>query len=105
MIVEQSIAELKSAGLAHLPSGKFFANAAWLVLAVIAHNLGRGVEILAGGHLARATATTLRRCLFTIPDASCAPPDATAYDYPPPWPWQERFTTAMDRIAAIPAPT
>ena len=27
-----SIAELKSAGLAHLPSGKFFANAAWLAL-------------------------------------------------------------------------
>jgi hypothetical protein len=28
-IVEQSIAELKSAGLAHLPSGHFMANAAW----------------------------------------------------------------------------
>jgi hypothetical protein len=30
---------LKSAGLAHLPSGRFMANAAWLALAVIAHNL------------------------------------------------------------------
>jgi hypothetical protein len=29
-IVEQTIAELKSAGLAHLPSGHFMANAAWL---------------------------------------------------------------------------
>lgn len=47
-VVEQSIAELKSAGLAHLPSGKFFANAAWLALAVIAHNLGRAVGALAG---------------------------------------------------------
>ncbi len=40
-IVEQTIAELKSAGLKHLPSGKFMANAAWLALTVMAHNLGR----------------------------------------------------------------
>ncbi len=35
--------ELESAGLAHLPSGKFMANAAWLALTVMAHNLGRAV--------------------------------------------------------------
>jgi hypothetical protein len=44
-IVEQTIAELKSAGLAHLPSGHFMANAAWLALAVMAHNLGRAVGL------------------------------------------------------------
>jgi len=37
-VVEQRIAELKSAGLAHLPSGNFMANAAWLALTVMAHN-------------------------------------------------------------------
>jgi nucleotide-binding universal stress UspA family protein len=47
-VVEQSIAELKSAGLAHLPSGGFMANAAWLALAVTAHNLGRAVGALTG---------------------------------------------------------
>lgn len=47
-VVEQRIAELKSAGLAHLPSGKFMANAAWLALAVMAHNLARAVAGLAG---------------------------------------------------------
>jgi hypothetical protein len=52
--VEQSIAELTSTGLAHLPSGRFMANAAWLALAVITHNLGRGVGILAGHDLHRA---------------------------------------------------
>jgi len=50
-VVEQSIAELKSAGLAHLPSGNFMANAAWLALTVMAHNLGRAVGILAGPDL------------------------------------------------------
>ena len=52
-IVEQTIAELKSAGLAHLPSGHFMANAAWLALAVMAHNLGRAVGDLAGPDLQR----------------------------------------------------
>ena len=42
-IVEQRIAELKSAGLAHLPSSSFMANGAWLALTFIAHNLGRAV--------------------------------------------------------------
>lgn len=64
-VVEQSIAELKSAGLAHLPSGKFFANAAWLAFAVIAHNLGRALGALAG--TPRTTIATLRRRLFTTP--------------------------------------
>jgi hypothetical protein len=34
------------AGLAHLPPGNFMANAAWLALAVMAHNLGRAVGLL-----------------------------------------------------------
>ncbi len=49
-VVEQTIAELNSAGLAHLPSGRFMANAAWLALTVMAHNLGRAVGQLAGDH-------------------------------------------------------
>jgi hypothetical protein len=40
-IIEQVHADLKHAALAHLPSGKFTANAAWLVLAVMAFNLTR----------------------------------------------------------------
>ncbi len=52
-IVEQTIAELKSAGLAHLPSGNFMTNAAWLALTVMAHNLGRAVGQLAGAAPAR----------------------------------------------------
>ena len=40
-IIEQVHADLKSSALAHLPSGKFTANAAWLVAAVMAFNLTR----------------------------------------------------------------
>ena len=40
-VIEQVHADLKDSALAHLPTGKFAANAAWLVLAVIAFNLTR----------------------------------------------------------------
>ena len=40
-IIENVIADLKDGVLAHMPSGKFTANAAWTVLAAIAYNLTR----------------------------------------------------------------
>ena len=45
-IIEQVIAELKNGPLAHLPSGRFAANAAWLICAAIAHNLTRAAGVL-----------------------------------------------------------
>ena len=47
-IIEQVHADLKNSALAHLPSGVFTANAAWLVLAVIAFNLTRAAATLTG---------------------------------------------------------
>jgi hypothetical protein len=104
-IVEQNIAELKSAGLAHFPSGKFAANAAWLGLSVMAHNLGRGVGILAGEAMARATAMTLRLRLFTIPGRLVKRGRRKHLRLPDQWPWADAFNHAMTAIAAIPAPT
>ena len=46
-VIEQVIADLKDGPLAHLPSGNFIANSAWLVLAVIAFNLLRAAGALA----------------------------------------------------------
>jgi hypothetical protein len=40
-IIEQVIADLKNGPLAHLPSRRFNANGAWLVLASMAFNLTR----------------------------------------------------------------
>lgn len=68
-IIEQVHADLKNGPLAHLPSGVFTANSAWLVLAVIAFNLARTAGILAGrsGRLAKATTATIRRTLIHVP--------------------------------------
>ena len=99
-MVEQSIAELTSAGLAHLPSGPFMANAAWLALAVTAHNLGRAVGARTG--MGRATAATLRRRLFTIPGRLVHTARRLHVRLPANWPWASAFLTALSSINALP---
>ena len=54
---------MQNSALAHLPSREFTANAAWLVLAVMAFNLTRAAAMLAAPDLARATTATVRRKL------------------------------------------
>jgi hypothetical protein len=65
-IIEQVNADLYAGALAHLPSGVFTANAAWLVIAAMAHNLLRAAGALAGGRHSRARTATIRRDLITI---------------------------------------
>ena len=101
-VVEQRIAELKSAGLAHLPSKSFMANAAWLALTVIAHNLGRAVGILAGHDLEKATAGTLQRRVFTVPGRLVHSGRRRHLRLPASWPWAHAIEHALERIGAIP---
>ena len=65
-IIEQLLADLNDGPLAHLPSGKFNANAAWLAIAAIAHNLLRAAGSLAGRRHASARAATVRRDLIAV---------------------------------------
>jgi hypothetical protein len=101
-VVEQRIAELKSAGLAHLPSSSFMANAAWLALTVIAHNLARAVGRLAGHDLEKATAGTLQRRIFTVPGRLVRSGRRRHLRLPATWPWAHAIERALQRIQAIP---
>ncbi|WP_433499155.1 IS1380 family transposase [Sphaerimonospora sp. CA-214678] len=65
--MEQVNADLIDGPLAHLPSGIFTANAAWLTLAVIAYNLLRATGCLASAFHAKARGATLRRHLIDVP--------------------------------------
>jgi hypothetical protein len=65
-IIEQVNADLYAGALAHLPSGVFTANAAWLVIAAMAHNLLRAAGTLTGRPWAKARTATIRRDLITI---------------------------------------
>jgi hypothetical protein len=66
-IVEQVIADLKDSALAHLPSGHFNANGAWLVCAAIALDLTRAAGALASRFHARARTATIRTQLINTP--------------------------------------
>ena len=65
-VVEQVFADWYDGPLAHLPSGSFNANAAWLVIAAIAQNLVRAAGTLAGPLHAKARAATIRRDLIAV---------------------------------------
>ena len=65
-IIEQVFADLTTGPLAHAPSGKFAANAAWLALAAIAHNLTRAAGTLASARHAKAKGATIRADLIHV---------------------------------------
>ncbi len=77
-------------------------NAAWLALAVMAHNLGRAVGQLAGADLNTATAATLRRKVFTMPGRLVHSGRRRHVRLPENWPWADAITTALGRLQAIP---
>jgi Transposase DDE domain group 1 len=63
---EQVFADWTGGPLAHLPSGSFPANAAWLALAAISHNLLHAAGTLASLTCAKARGATLRRDLIDV---------------------------------------
>jgi hypothetical protein len=97
-IIEQVHADLKDSALAHLPSGRFTANAAWLVLAVMAFNLTRAAATSAGPRLAKARTATIRRTLITIPARIAASARRLTLHLPRGWPWESQWNTLFDNL-------
>jgi hypothetical protein len=87
-VVEQVIADLKNSALAHLPSGVFAANGAWLACAVIAYNLTRAAGALAGAMHTKARTATLRTRLITVPARIARSARRQALHLPRDWPWE-----------------
>lgn len=126
-VVENAIRDLKyGVGLNHLPSGRFGANAAWLALNVIAHNLSRWTARI-GGIEANATAVaggdtptadtpeptrksfvatdTLRRRYLAVPGRLATSARRLSVHLPARWPWAEGFTAMLEAIRAVPLVT
>lgn len=87
-IIEQINADLKDSALAHLPSGVFTANAAWLVCATIAHNLTRAAGTLASAFHARARTATIRAQLINTPARIATSAHRQTLHLPRDWPWE-----------------
>jgi Transposase DDE domain group 1 len=106
-VCELAIRDLKTgAGLAHLPSGVFNANAAWLLAATLAHNLLRWTDRLGLGTRAQLTvAKTIRRTLLALPGRLTRSARRWTLHLPAAWPWAHSFTMALARLRCIPHPT
>jgi hypothetical protein len=106
--VELAIRDLKEgAGLEHCPSGRFFANAAWLACAVLAHNIVRWTARL--GHVhpdEQLTVTrTIRTRLLALPGRLVNRSRRWVLRLPARWPWAASFHTTLDRIRSLPLVT
>jgi hypothetical protein len=103
-VVELNIRDLKEgAGMEHCPSGVFFANAAWLACAVLAHNLLRWTVRLGGMRPDELVVTrTIRRQLIDLPGRLVNLSGTPTLRMPTNWPWRHSFTRALDALRAVP---
>jgi hypothetical protein len=102
-IIEQVIADLKNGPLAHLPSGHFAANSAWLVLAAIAFNLTRAAGALASSFHAKATTATIRRQLITVAARITRSARRSTLRLPAAWPWADQWQRLFNTAIGPPA--
>jgi hypothetical protein len=99
--VENAIRDLKyGVGLNHMPSGRFGANAAWLAINVMAHNLARWVSRIGLGETLIAT-DTLRRCYLRTPGRLTRSARRLSLHLPLHWPWAERFNASLANLRSI----
>ena len=105
-VVEDVIRDLKyGVGVNHLPSGRFCANAAWMTLNVIAHNLGRWVgRIGLGSEATSMTTKTLRTRMLNLPGRMTTSGGRRTLHLPRAWPWEDQFNTVLDRLRSLPRP-
>lgn len=104
--VELAIRDLKH-GLAlnHLPTKRFGANQAWLVLQTLAHNLGRWSARLAGlAATPRQTVKTLRRRYLHVAARLTRHARRHRLHLPAHWPWARALIAGLHRLRALPGP-
>ena len=103
--IENAIRDLKyGVGLNHLPSGRFPANATWLAVQIIAHNLARWTTRVGLGEPV-VTTKTLRRRFFSLAGRITRKARRLILHLPQDWPWQNQFSSALARLRALPLPS
>jgi hypothetical protein len=101
-VVELAIRDLKEgAGMAHCPSGDFNANAAWTVLATIAHHKNRWMASLGLAHGGPLVAKTIRWRLFAVHGRLTRRTRRTQLHLPTAWPWATEWSACFDRLRAL----
>lgn len=104
-IIETVFADLIDGPLAHMPSGRFGANSAWVLCAAIAHNLLHAAGTLAGNAYRVARGATLRRRIITVPARLARPARKPILHLPTRWPWAPAWLTLWHNILGHSPPT
>lgn len=99
-VIEQVIAELKDGPLAHLPSGKYAANAAWVAHAVIAFNIARAAAVATDQH--RARWATLRTRIINVPARIASTGRRLILHLPTYWPWASNWESLWSTATGPP---
>ena len=103
-VIEQVHSDLRAGPLAHLPSGKFNANAAWLAAAAMAFNLTRTAGTLARGQFTKATTGTIRTKIINVAARTASSARRIRLHLPENWPWQDGWEKLIDTIFPPPKP-
>ncbi len=101
-VIELAIRDLKDNAWAHCPSGQFWANSAWAILATVAHNLIRWTAALGLATRGLVVAKTIRRRYLNLPGRITRSARRDHLDLPARWPWANAFLTALQALRAIP---
>jgi len=104
-IIETVFADLIDGPLAHMPSGRFGANSAWILCAAIAHNLLRAAGVLAGGTHAVARGATLRRKIVNVAARLARPQRRPVLHLPSHWPWSHHWLALWRNTIGFSPPT
>lgn len=102
-VIEDVVRDLKyGVGLNHLPSGRFGANAAWMILNIMAHNLGRWTARIGGGTEGPPMTTkTLRTRFLDLPGRLTTSGGKRTLHLPEAWPWEEQFNRLLANLRAV----
>ncbi|WP_026550872.1 IS1380 family transposase, partial [Arthrobacter sp. Br18] len=103
-VIEQVHSDLRAGPLAHLPSGRFNANAAWLIAAVIAFNLTRAAGTLAGGQFTKAATATIRAKIINVAARIASSARRITLHLPESWPWQKNWEKVFKTVYPPPQP-
>jgi len=102
--VEDRVKALKATGAAHLPFHSFAANAAWLELALTAHDIMVFAQLLTlDGEHAVCEPKRLRYRILHVAGQLTRHARQTTLHLPADWPWAGAILPAFKRLSALPA--
>ena len=100
--VELDIRDLKEgAGLNHMPSGKFNANGAWCVIATIAHNIMRWLNLIGDNPNKRITAKSYRRKFINFASRITSRARTYVLHLPEKWPYAKAWVKTLNALQLL----